>query len=98
MSLGIADVVEMKNHTNNLGINGYDYFFMDLENNFLSKLNGTERNLGILRNYNKEAQEFIILQLAHVREEAAAELMNKLGIKRISIAKENQKHIDLDMN
>lgn len=97
MKLGLSHIVEMKDHTNNLGINAYDFFFMNLENNFLSKSNGTERNLGILKDYDIETQEFIIVQLAHVREEAAAELMRKLGIKKVSVAEENQRHVNLNL-
>ena len=97
MKLTLKHILDMKEHTNNLGINVYQFFFMNLENNFLSKMNGTKRNLDILKDYDKETQEFIILQLAHVREEATVELMNELGIIGISIPKENRKHVDLNL-
>lgn len=98
MKKDLNHLLDMKEHTNNLGLNVYYFFFMNLENNFLSKANGTKRNLDILQEYDEETQEFIILQLAHVREEAALALMNELGIKRISIPEKNQKHVDLNMN
>ncbi|MDY0394803.1 hypothetical protein RWE15_10455 [Virgibacillus halophilus] len=49
MTQTIEDIIEMKNHTNDFGINIYDWFFNDLENNYISKLNGTKKkcfNLG----------------------------------------------------
>lgn len=98
MKLTLNHLLDMKDNTNNLGINVYQFFFMNLENNFLSKGNGTKRNLDILEDYDKEAQEFIILQLAHVREEAAVAIMEELGKNRISIAEDNQQHVDLNLS
>lgn len=98
MKLTLNHLLDMKDNTINLGVNVYQFFFMNLENNFLSKGNGTKRNLDILKDYDKEAQEFIILQLAHVREEAASALIGELGIHKISIAEENQRHLDLNLS
>lgn len=47
MKLTLNHLLDMKDNTNNLGINVYQFFFMNLENNFLSKGNGTKRNLDI---------------------------------------------------
>lgn len=93
MALTVKDIIDMKNHTNNLGINVYDWFFNDLENNHISKMNGTERNVSILKGYNEEAQAYIIQQLYYLDARAATELMNKMEIKEPFVSTENAKHI-----
>lgn len=94
MSQNIGNIIEMKNHTNNLGINSYDWFFNVLENNYISKLNGTQRNLAIAEEYDEEAQAYIIHQLFYINEAAASELMKELEIVEPFVSDENYKHIN----
>lgn len=89
----VESIIEMKNHTNNLGVNSYDCFFMELENNYISKLNGTKRNSVFVENYNEEAQNYIIHQLFYINENAAQELMKELKIEEPFVSSENHKHI-----
>jgi hypothetical protein len=83
----------MKNHENNLGVNSYDWFFMELENNFLSKLDGTKRNVSIVEKYDKEAQDYIIHQLLYINKTAASELKDELKINEPFVSDENYKYI-----
>lgn len=93
MDLTIENILEMKHQTNNLGVNSYDWFFMDLENNHLSKLDGAKRNVSIVEKYDKEAQDYIIHQLFYINKNAANELMIELKIVEPFISNENHKHI-----
>lgn len=92
----IETIVEMKNYTNNLGVNSYDWFFMDLENNYLSKLGGTKRNASILKDYSKEVRDYVIQQLFYINSNAARELMSELEVTELVVSKENYKHIIKD--
>lgn len=93
MTLKIDHILKMKGHKNNLGIDAYDFFFMDLENNWISKMGGTKRNASILKKYDEEAQKFILFQLAYVREEAAIDLMKETGIEPF-VSDEHMKYIE----
>lgn len=44
--------------------NQYDYFFAMLEDYYISKLNGLDRIKAELENWDKEAQRFIVNELA----------------------------------
>ncbi|MFD2209368.1 hypothetical protein ACFSMW_06560 [Virgibacillus halophilus] len=94
MTQTIEDIIEMKNHTNDFGINIYDWFFNDLENNYISKLNGTKRNVSILEKYNKEAQSYIIHQLFYINKDASDELMKELKLVEPFVSNENHSHIN----
>lgn len=94
MTYEIKRIIEMKNETNNLGMNVYDWFFNNLENNYLSKLDGNKRNVSILEGYDLEAQTYIIHQLFNINEEAAQDLMKELEIEQLFISDENAKHIN----
>lgn len=93
MTKTIESIIEMKNHTNNLGINVYEWFFNDLENNHISKLNGAKRNLAIANEYDEVAQAYIIHQLFYINQDAARELMEELKIDDPFVSDENNKHI-----
>ncbi|GGP16209.1 hypothetical protein [Oceanobacillus neutriphilus] len=94
----VEDIIEMKNHTNNLGVNVYDWFFTDLENNYISKLNGTKRNVSIVENYDEESQAYIIQQLFYINKNAADELMKELKIVEPFVSNENYNHIIQTLN
>ena len=49
MVLSVEDIIEMREDTNDFGINGYQWFFNNLENNYISKMNGTDSNTHILK-------------------------------------------------
>lgn len=93
MAMTIETIVEMKNQTNFLGVNGYEWFFADLENNHLSKRDGAKRNASVVESYDQEAQAYIIHQLFYINEEAARELMAELNIDKPFVTDENNKHI-----
>lgn len=90
----IETIKELKNHTNNLGVNSYDWFFKDLENNYISKMDGTKRNASTVKKYDEEAQAYIIHQLFYINERAANELMKELRIVEPVVSDENYRHID----
>lgn len=98
MNKEIDKIVSWKNDVNQFGINGYVWFFNELENNYLSKMDGTKRNASLLEDYNEEAQNYILMQLYYLREDAAVELMKEIGINEPSVSKENEKHIEKNMN
>ncbi|WP_026828211.1 hypothetical protein [Exiguobacterium artemiae] len=93
MKMTIEQILEMKNHTNNLGINSYDYFFNNLENNSISKVDGVKRNAAIAKEYNDEAKAYILHQLFYLNQEATSDLMAKLKIEKPFISDENVKHL-----
>ena len=93
MAYTVESIIDMRNHTNNLGVNAYEWFFMDLENNYISKLDGTKRNVSILERYNEEAQVYIVLQLFYINKDAANELKKELKIVDTFVSNENYKHI-----
>lgn len=93
MLLTIENILEMKNHENNLGVNSYEWFFMNLENNWISKTNGTKRNKAIIEGYDYEAIHYIIVQLHYVSNEAALDLMKELGMVESNISKEYYEQI-----
>ena len=93
MVLSVEDIIEMREDTNDFGINGYQWLFNNLENNYISKMNGTDRNTHILKDYDREAQEFIIHQLFHINSDAAYELMKKMNISEPFVSDENEKYL-----
>lgn len=57
-------------------------------------MNGTDRNTHILKkDYDREAQEFIIHQLFHINSDAAYELMKKMNISEPFVSDENEKYL-----
>lgn len=94
MPLSLDNVLEMKKHKNQFGINGYDWFFMDLENNYISKMNGTERNVAILNRYDEKAQSYIVHQLYFINESAAGDLIAALDLHDPFVSDEDYKHIN----
>lgn len=93
MGMTIEQIVEMKKETNFLGVNAYEWFFADLENNHLSKQDGAKRNASIAEAYDKEAQAYIIHQLFYMNEDAARELMTELHIEKPFVTDEHNIHI-----
>ena len=66
---------------------------MNLENNWVSKVDGTKRNATVLKGYDEEAQNYILVQLFYIQEEAARDLMLELGVREPYISKENEQHL-----
>lgn len=95
MKLGVEQILSGKDGVNQFGISGYDWFFMELENNHLSKLDGTKRNLSIVEKYDEEAQVYIIYQLSVVNEDAANNLIKELNLDfdSLSLSDDYQKEI-----
>lgn len=93
MTYTVEGIIDMKNYTNNLGVNVYDWFFIELENNYVSKLGGTKRNIPIVEKYDEEAKAYIILQLFYINKNAANELMKELKIVEPFVSNENYNHI-----
>ncbi|MPM69675.1 hypothetical protein SDC9_116623 [bioreactor metagenome] len=93
MVLSVEDIIEMREDTNEFGISGYQWFFNILENNYISKMNGTDRNTHILKDYDRKAQEFIIRQLLHINSDAAYELMKQMNISEPYVSDENEKYL-----
>lgn len=99
MAYSLKGILESKNDTNNLGLNGYDWFFMNLENNYVSKLDGVKRNVSIVERYDKEAQVYIIRQLAVMNTDAANDLLKelKLNFDDLSLSDELEDEIKQDI-
>lgn len=55
----IDDLMDLKNNPCPPFENAYVFFFRNLENNYISKINGDERNKAIISEYDDEAQAFI---------------------------------------
>lgn len=99
MSNSVKEIMKWKEDKNQFGIDGYTSFFTELENNYLSKLNGTQKNVNMIKMYDfdKEATEYIIHQLFIINENAASELMDELGLKEPYISVENVKCLELNL-
>lgn len=93
MKQNIESIIKTQGHENQFGIDVYEWFFNEFENNYLSKINGTQRNLNIINEYDDEAKQYILYQLSIINKEASEELMNRLGIKEISIPEKYKKYI-----
>jgi len=93
MAITVEIITEMKNHTNDFGVNSYDWFFGNLENNYISKINGTKRNVTVIENYDEEVRDYIICQLNYINADAANELMKELKIDEPFVSDENYQHI-----
>ena len=93
MKQNIESIIKTKGHENQFGIDVYEWFFNEFENNYLSKLDGTQRNVNIINEYDDEAKQYILYQLTLINKEASKELMNRLGIKEISIPEKYKKYI-----
>lgn len=96
MSLNVSDIVGWKEEKNQFGIDSYTWFFTELEDNSISKLNGAARNASMINRYEfeKEAVDYILNQLFIVNEDAAKELMGELDIKEAFISDENRKYLE----
>lgn len=95
MIKNVKEIVQWVEDKNQFGIDGYTWFFNELQNNYLSKINGTQRNVNIIKRYDfeKEAVEFILHQLFIINQDAASELMNELEMKEPFISDENKKYL-----
>ena len=93
MKQNIESIIKTQGHENQFGIDVYEWFFNEFENNYLSKINGTQRNLNIINEYDDEAKQYILYQLSIINKEASEELMNRLGIKEVSIPEKHKKYI-----
>lgn len=95
MSKNVKEIVQWKEDKNQFGIDGYTWFFIELENNYLSKINGTQRNASIIKthDFEKEAIEFIIHQLFIINQDAASELIDEMELKEPFISDENKKYL-----
>ncbi|PZL77500.1 hypothetical protein CI088_01485 [Enterococcus plantarum] len=99
MSNSVKEIVKWKEDENQFGVDGYTWFFGELENNYLSKLNGTQRNVDMIKMYDfdKEATEYIIHQLFIINQNAASELIDELGLKEPFISDENRKYLESNL-
>ena len=93
MKQNVESIIKTQGHENQFGIDVYEWFFNEFENNYLSKLNGTQRNVNIINEYDDEAKQYILYQLSIINKEASKELMGRLGIKEISIPEKYKKYI-----
>ena len=93
MKQNIESIIKTQGHKNQFGIDVYEWFFNEFENNYLSKINGTQRNVNIINEYDDEAKQYILYQLSIINKEASEELMNRLGIKEVSIPEKHKKYI-----
>ena len=93
MKQNVESIIKTQGHENQFGIDVYEWFFNEFENNYLSKLNGTQRNVNIINEYDDEAKQYILYQLSIINKEASKELMDRLGIKEISIPEKYKKYI-----
>ena len=93
MKQNIESIIKTQGHENQFGIDVYEWFFNEFENNYLSKINGTQRNVNIINEYDDEAKQYILYQLSIINKEVSKELMNRLGIKEISIPEKYKKYI-----
>ena len=93
MKQNIESIIKTQGHENQFGIDVYEWFFNEFENNYLSKINGTQRNVNIINEYDDEAKQYILYQLSIINKEASKELMNRLGIKEIRIPEKYKKYI-----
>lgn len=89
----VDDIIKMKDHTNNLNVNAYIWFFLDLENNHISKLDGVKRNISKIKGFNSEAIDYIIYQLCIINEDAAQDLMQALKLTEVNIATKYKDHL-----
>lgn len=93
MKQNIESIIERQGQENQFGIDVYEWFFNEFENNYLSKINGTQRNVNIINEYDDEAKQYILYQLSIINKEAAKALMDRLGFKEISIPEKYKKYI-----
>ena len=93
MKQNVESIIKTQGHENQFGIDVYEWFFNEFENNYFSKLNGTQRNVNIINEYDDEAKQYILYQLSIINKEVSKELMNRLGIKEISIPEKYKKYI-----
>lgn len=96
MSQTVESILEWKNDKNQFGIDSYVWFFIELKNNSISKLNGAERNATMIKQYDfdKEAIDFIVHQLYIIDQNAAKELINELQLDSPFISNENRKYLE----
>ncbi|MBM7689998.1 hypothetical protein BCR24_13935 [Enterococcus ureilyticus] len=98
MSKTVKDILKWKESKQEfgLGIDGYVCFFMELVDNYESKINGNKRNIKTIKrsNLDKEATDYVIHQLFIINENAARELMNGLGMEDPYISEENKSHLE----
>lgn len=59
MKQNIESIIKTQGHENQFGIDVYEWFFNEFENNYLSKINGTQRNINIINEYDDEAKQYI---------------------------------------
>lgn len=85
----IEDIFRMKEEEAIPFPNRYEWFFRTLEDNALSKADGTDRNVSLVDGYDLEAQAFIVHQLYRLNEDAAADLMRALGIAEPFVSDEH---------
>lgn len=94
MNKNIENIISMKKETNNIGINAYEWYFSNLENNHISKLDGTSRNASMIEHYDIETKTYIITQLFYINKEAAIDLMKHLNIEKLDVDETYYNHIE----
>lgn len=99
MSKTVKDIVKLKEEENQFGVDAYTWFFNELENNHLSKLDGSKRNVSMIKLYDfdKEAIDYIIHQLFIINQDAASELIDELGLNEPFISDENKKYLEANI-
>lgn len=89
----VIDIINMKQENLPTFKSRYHYFFEDLMNNYISKVDGLERNIVILKGFDKEAQDYIIYQVYVLNEELANDLADVLKTEEPFISNENLKEV-----
>ena len=92
----INDVIFMKGVDNIPFGTQYEWLFLTIENDLVSKSNGSERVKQLLADYDEMAKAFIIYQFMHIGEEHIAdELLSifSLNLKEYALEDEHKKEL-----
>lgn len=96
MSLTVENIVEWKQDKNQFGIDSYTWFFNELINNYISKMNGAQRNAQMIsmHDFTTEAVDYVIYQLLVINSDAANELIAELKLNEVYISDHDKKYIE----
>ena len=91
--LTVDDIIALKDLEHPPFGTSYNWFFVTIENDLISKLNGADRAKHFLRNYDYKAKLYVVHQFMKVNDELANDLFRVLDLDTENTLLEN-KYVD----
>ena len=89
----VEDIIAFKEQEHPMFGNSYNWFFMTIQNDLVSKLNGSVRVKDFLSDYDYKAKLYVVHQMRKINHELAYELFLALDLDSENTFLEN-KYVD----